>query len=45
MVEHAQAVIIGGGVGGTSIAYHLAERGWTDIVLVDRAELDRKSVV
>ena len=39
MVEHAQAVIIGGGVGGTSIAYHLAELGWTDIVLVDRAEL------
>jgi heterotetrameric sarcosine oxidase gamma subunit len=38
-VEHAQAVIIGGGVGGTSIAYHLAELGWTDIVLVDRAEL------
>ncbi|HET7727867.1 MAG TPA: FAD-dependent oxidoreductase [Candidatus Limnocylindrales bacterium] len=39
MVEHARAVIIGGGVGGTSIAYHLTERGWTDIVLVDRAEL------
>src|SRR5882762_3739958 len=39
MVAHARAVIIGGGVGGTSIAYHLAERGWTDIVLVDRAEL------
>ncbi len=38
-VEHARAVIIGGGVGGTSIAYHLAELGWTDIVLVDRAEL------
>jgi len=38
-VEHARAVIIGGGVGGTSIAYHLTERGWTDIVLVDRAEL------
>ena len=37
--EHARAVIIGGGVGGTSIAYHLAERGWTDIVLLDRAEL------
>jgi 4-methylaminobutanoate oxidase (formaldehyde-forming) len=32
-------VVIGGGVGGTSIAYHLAELGWTDIVLVDRAEL------
>lgn len=38
-MEHARAVIIGGGVGGTSIAYHLAERGWTDIVLVERAEL------
>ena len=39
MVDHARAVIIGGGVGGTSIAYHLAERGWNDIILVDRAEL------
>jgi len=38
-VEHARAVIIGGGVGGTSIAYHLAELGWTDVVLVERAEL------
>jgi 4-methylaminobutanoate oxidase (formaldehyde-forming) len=39
VVDHARAVIIGGGVGGTSVAYHLAERGWTDVVLVDRAEL------
>ncbi|CAN5621912.1 FAD-dependent oxidoreductase [soil metagenome] len=38
-MEQVRAVIIGGGVGGTSIAYHLAERGWTDVVLVDRAEL------
>ena len=38
-MEQARAVIIGGGVGGTSIAYHLAELGWTDVVLVDRAEL------
>jgi glycine cleavage system aminomethyltransferase T/glycine/D-amino acid oxidase-like deaminating enzyme len=38
-VEHARAIIIGGGVGGTSIAYHLAERGWSDIVLVERADL------
>ncbi len=38
-MQHARAVIIGGGVGGTSIAYHLTELGWTDIVLVDRAEL------
>ena len=39
MVEHAQAVIIGGGVGGTSIAYHLTELGWRDVILVDRAGL------
>jgi 4-methylaminobutanoate oxidase (formaldehyde-forming) len=38
-MEHARAVIIGGGVGGTSVAYHLAEQGWRDIVLVERAEL------
>jgi 4-methylaminobutanoate oxidase (formaldehyde-forming) len=37
--EHAQAIVIGGGVGGTSVAYHLAELGWTDIVLLDRAAL------
>jgi glycine cleavage system aminomethyltransferase T/glycine/D-amino acid oxidase-like deaminating enzyme len=39
VVDHAQAVIIGGGVGGTSVAYHLTALGWRDIVLVDRAEL------
>jgi glycine cleavage system aminomethyltransferase T/glycine/D-amino acid oxidase-like deaminating enzyme len=39
LVEHARAVIVGGGVGGTSIAYHLTELGWKDVVLVDRAEL------
>ncbi len=38
-VEHARAIVIGGGVGGTSIAYHLAERGWSDIVLLERADL------
>ena len=38
-MDRARAVIIGGGVGGTSIAYHLGELGWTDVVLVDRAEL------
>ena len=38
-MEQARAVVIGGGVGGTSIAYHLTELGWTDVVLVDRAEL------
>src|SRR5213594_1616175 len=39
MADHARAVIIGGGVGGTSIAYHLAELGWDDVTLVERAEL------
>src|SRR5258708_5646508 len=35
----ARVVIIGGGVGGASIAYHLAQRGERDVVLVDRDEL------
>ncbi|HEX9043457.1 MAG TPA: FAD-dependent oxidoreductase [Candidatus Limnocylindrales bacterium] len=38
-MDQARAVVIGGGVGGTSVAFHLAERGWSDIVLVDRSEL------
>jgi 4-methylaminobutanoate oxidase (formaldehyde-forming) len=37
--DRARVVIVGGGVGGTSIAYHLAELGERDVVLVDRAEL------
>lgn len=35
----AQVVIVGGGVVGASIAYHLAERGWTDVVLLEQHEL------
>ena len=35
----ARCVIIGGGVAGTSIAFHLAELGWRDVVLLDRAQL------
>src|SRR4051794_16050088 len=35
----ARVVVIGGGVGGASIAYHLAARGERDVVLVERAEL------
>ena len=35
----ARCVIIGGGVGGCSIAYHLAKLGWEDVVLVDRKQL------
>jgi glycine cleavage system T protein len=35
----ARCVIIGGGVGGVSIAYHLAELGYEDVVLVERSQL------
>ncbi|WP_323011008.1 FAD-dependent oxidoreductase [Paracoccus sp. (in: a-proteobacteria)] len=35
----ARVVIIGGGISGCSVAYHLAERGWTDIVLLERKQL------
>ncbi len=37
--KHARAVIIGGGVSGCSVAYHLAKAGWTDIVLLERQKL------
>jgi sarcosine dehydrogenase len=35
----AKIVIIGGGVGGTSVAYHLAQLGENDVVLLDRSDL------
>jgi 4-methylaminobutanoate oxidase (formaldehyde-forming) len=37
--DRARVVIIGGGVIGTSVAYHLAELGWTDVVLLERDQL------
>ena len=39
MRSEAQAVIIGGGVIGCSILYHLTKMGWTDVVLLERDEL------
>ena len=39
MRTHARAVVIGGGVVGVSTLYHLARKGWTDSVLVERKEL------
>ena len=37
--SQAQVVIIGGGVGGCSIAYHLTLMGWKDVVILERHEL------
>jgi 4-methylaminobutanoate oxidase (formaldehyde-forming) len=39
VAERARAVVIGGGVGGCSIAYWLTRLGWADVVLVERAQL------
>lgn len=37
--QKARAVIIGGGVSGCSVAYHLAKLGWTDVLLLERKQL------
>jgi glycine cleavage system aminomethyltransferase T/glycine/D-amino acid oxidase-like deaminating enzyme len=37
--DSARCVIVGGGVGGTSLAYHLAALGWDDVVLLERSQL------
>ena len=37
--SQAQVVIIGGGVIGTSIAYHLTKLGWRDVVLLEKSQL------
>jgi dimethylglycine dehydrogenase len=39
MKTHARAVVIGGGVVGVSTLYHLAKKGWSDVVLIERKEL------
>ena len=39
MRSTARAVVIGGGVVGVSTLYHLARKGWSDVVLVERKEL------
>ncbi|MGF6176490.1 GcvT family protein [Ensifer sp. 4252] len=39
MKSHARVVVIGGGVVGCSILYHLTKFGWTDVVLLERSEL------
>ena len=37
--ERARVVVVGGGIIGTSVLYHLAEMGWTDVVLLERDRL------
>ena len=39
MKTHARAVVIGGGAVGVSTLYHLTRKGWSDVVLIERAEL------
>ena len=39
MKDSARAVIIGGGVVGASVLYHLAKIGWSDVLLLERSEL------
>ena len=39
MESHARVVVIGGGVTGCAILYHLAKLGWRDVVLLERKEL------
>jgi dimethylglycine dehydrogenase len=39
MKTQAKAVVIGGGVVGCSVLYHLAKHGWTDVLLLERSEL------
>ena len=37
--DRAQVVVIGGGVIGTSVAYHLTKLGWTDVLLLEQGRL------
>ena len=39
MKTHARVAVIGGGVTGCSVLYHLAKGGWSDVVLLERSEL------
>lgn len=37
--SHARAVVVGGGIVGSSVAYHLTKLGWTDVLLLERKEI------
>ncbi|MGQ0668624.1 MAG: FAD-dependent oxidoreductase [Actinomycetota bacterium] len=38
-MERARVVVVGGGITGCSVAYHLARAGWTDVLLLEKGEL------
>ena len=38
---HSQVVICGGGIVGSSVAYHLAERGWSNVTVLEQGRLAR----
>ena len=37
--SNARAVVVGGGIIGCSVAYHLAKLGWSDVVVLEQAQL------
>ena len=39
MSDSARVVVVGGGIAGASVAYHLAALGWRDVVLLERRSL------
>jgi dimethylglycine dehydrogenase len=39
MKSHARVVIVGGGIMGVGLAFHLCQEGWSDIVLIEKGEL------
>jgi len=45
MIDQARVVIIGGGIAGCNILYHLAKAGWTDVVLVEKDEITRPYLI
>ncbi|MBL4811843.1 MAG: FAD-dependent oxidoreductase, partial [Rhodobacteraceae bacterium] len=39
MTEHTRVAVIGGGVVGASVLFHLTRLGWSDVMLIERSEL------
>ena len=37
--SHAKLVVVGGGILGVSLLYHLTKEGWKDLVLIEKGEL------